>query len=166
MLKLREIKKLTNNHSVSAKSETLQVYTFSGEGGSSDHLPMKQKKKSTKTFSKYPFQFFERKNTKSKFESPYYGKLQTVKGTNHTVTTAENKTIHRKLISKPITPFEQETSNRGTGPRGPDGRFAAKKRSHQPLPSHPNHKTNNWTPAQKHQTTGNAELLVGENPDS
>ena len=127
MLKLKEIKTSTNIHSVSAKSETLQVYTFSGEGGSSDHLPMKQKRKSTKTVSKYPFQFFKRKNTKSKFESPYYEKLQTaVKGTNHTVTTFENKFIHRKLISKPITPFEQETSNRGTGPRGPDGRFARK----------------------------------------
>ena len=52
MLKLREIKKLTNNHSVAAKSETLQVFTFSGEGGSSDHLPMKQKRKPTKTVSK------------------------------------------------------------------------------------------------------------------
>ena len=127
MLNLNEIKKLTNSHSVSAKSETLQVYTFSGEGGSSDHLPMKQKRKSTKTVSKYRFQFFERNNTKSKFESPYSDQLQTaVKGTNHTVTTAENKIIHRKLISKPITPFEQETSNRRTGPRGPDRRFARK----------------------------------------
>ena len=127
MLKLNEIKKLTNNHSVSAKSETLQVYTFSGEGGSSDHLPMKQKRKSTKTVSKYPFQFFERKDTKSKFESPFSDQLQTaIKGTDHTVTTADNKILHRKLISKPITPFEQEPSNRGTGPRGPDGRFARK----------------------------------------
>ena len=127
MLKLNEIKKLTNNHSVSAKSGTLQVYTFSGEGGSSDHLPMKQKRKTTKMVSKYPFQLFERKNTKSKIESPYSDQLQTaVKGTNHTVTTAENKIIHRKLISKPITPFEQENSNRGTGPSRPDGRFARK----------------------------------------
>ena len=88
---------------------------------------MKQKRKSTKTVSEYPFQFFERKNTKSKFESPYSDQLQTaVKGTNHTVTTAENKIIHRKLINQPITPFEQETSNRGIEPRGPDGRFARK----------------------------------------
>ena len=49
-----------------------------------------------------------------------------MKGTNHTVTTAGNKIIHRKLTFKPITPFEQGTSNRGTGPRGPDGRFARK----------------------------------------
>ena len=49
-----------------------------------------------------------------------------VKGTNHTVTKAENKNFHRKLISKPITPFEQETANRGTGPRGLDGRLARK----------------------------------------
>ena len=81
MLKLNEVKKLTNNHSFSAKPETLQVYTFTGEGGSPDHLPMKQNRKSTKTVSKYPFQFFERKNTK--FESPYSDQLQTaVKGTN------------------------------------------------------------------------------------
>ena len=32
MLKLNEIKKLTNNYSFLAKPETLQVYTFSGEG--------------------------------------------------------------------------------------------------------------------------------------
>ena len=47
MLKLDEIKILTNNYSFSAKPEILQVYTFSGEGGSSDHRPMKQKRKST-----------------------------------------------------------------------------------------------------------------------
>ena len=71
MLKLKEIKKLTNNHSVSAKSETLQVYTFSGEGGSSDHLPMKQKRKSTKTVSKYPFQFFGKtQNQNSEVPTP------------------------------------------------------------------------------------------------
>ena len=77
--------------------------------------------------SKFPFQFFERKNTKTKFESPYSDQLQTaVKGTNHTVSTADNRIIHRKLISKPTTPFEQEPYNRGTGRRGPDGRFARK----------------------------------------
>ena len=68
-----------------------------------------------------------RKISKSKFESPFSDQLQTaIKGTDHTVTTADNKIIHRKIISKPITPFEQEPSNRGTGPRGPDGRFARK----------------------------------------
>ena len=84
MLKSNEIKKLTNNYSFSSKPEALQVYTFSGEGGSSDNLPMKQRRKSTKTVSKYPFQFFERKNIKTKFGSPYSDQLQTaVKGTNH-----------------------------------------------------------------------------------
>ena len=117
-LKLNEIKKLTKKCFFSAKPETLQVYTFSGEGGSSDHLPMKQKRKSTKTVSKCLFHSFERKNTKIKFESPYSDQLQTaVKGTNHTVTTADKRIIHRKLISKPIKPFEQEPSNRVAGPR-------------------------------------------------
>ena len=31
--------------------------------------------------------------------------------------------IHRKLISKPIETFKQVANNRGTGPRGTDGRF-------------------------------------------
>ena len=48
MLKLNEIKELTKNFSLSAKPETLQVYTFSGEGGRSDHLPIEQRKKSKK----------------------------------------------------------------------------------------------------------------------
>ena len=68
-----------------------------------------------KTISEYLFHFFERKNTKSNFESPYSDQLQTaVKGTNHTVTTADNRIIHRELISKPITPFGQEPSNSGS----------------------------------------------------
>ena len=134
MLKLDKTKSITNNF-ISARPDTLQVYTFSGEGGSSDHLPMKQKRKGAKPVSKYPFQFFERKNQKGKFESPYSENLQTaVTGTKHTVTTSDNKIIHRKLISKPIITFEQEPTNRGTGPRGPDGRFARKqdKSKHSP----------------------------------
>ena len=133
-MKLDKTKSITNNF-ISARPDTLQVYTFSGEGGSSDHLPMKQKRKGAKTVSKYPFQFFERKNQKGKFESPYSAHLQTaVTGTKHTVTTADNKIIHRKLICKPINTFEQEPTNRGTGPRGPDGRFARKqdKSEHSP----------------------------------
>ena len=96
---------------------------------------MKQKRKLAKTVSKYPFQFFERKNQKGKFESPYSENLQTaVTGTKHTVTTSDNKISHRKLISKPNITFEQEPTNRGTGPRGPDGRFARKqdKSKHSP----------------------------------
>ena len=79
-----------------AKPGILQITLFSGEGGSADHLPLKQKRKLTKAVSKYPFQLFERKNTKRKFESPYSDQLQTaVKGTNHTVTTSDNRKIHR-----------------------------------------------------------------------
>ena len=44
-------------------------------------------------------------------------------GTNQTVTTPNGRKIHRKLISKPIETFNEETNNRGTGPHGPDGRF-------------------------------------------
>ena len=43
MLKLDKTKTITNDF-ISARPDTFQVYTFSGEGGSSDHLPMKQKR--------------------------------------------------------------------------------------------------------------------------
>ena len=43
LLKLDNLEKLTKN-SVSAKPDTLQVYSFNGAGGVSDQLPMKTKK--------------------------------------------------------------------------------------------------------------------------
>ena len=49
-----------------------------------------------------------------------------IEGTNHAVTTSDNRIIHRKLIGKPVKTCKQEPSNRGTGPRGPDRRFASK----------------------------------------
>ena len=125
---------------------------------------MKQKRKSTKTVRKYPFQFFERKNTKSKFESPYSDQLQTaVKGTNHAITTADNRTIHRKLISKSITPFEQEPSNRGTETRGPGGQFARKGDKTPTTPDRSLHKKIKWTPAQNCRASESMEHLAGEN---
>ena len=91
MLKLDTTKSITNDF-ISARPDTLQVYTFSGEGGSYDHLPMKQKRKGAKTVSKYLFQFFEQKIQKEKFESPYSKPLRTaVTGTIHTVTTSDKK---------------------------------------------------------------------------
>ena len=46
-------------------------------------------------------------------------------GTKHTITTDTNKTIHRKLISKPLpNTFQNPLSRRGENRRGPDGRFA------------------------------------------
>ena len=52
-----------------------------------------------------------------------------ISGTNHTVTTVDNKIIHRKNISKPVSEITQEPNNRGTGPRGPDGRFTKSPRT-------------------------------------
>ena len=108
--------------SVSAKPDTLQVSSSNGAGGVSDQLPMKPKK-NTKGVSNYPFLFLEKKHQRSKFESAYTDEPQLAKsGTTHTVTTPNRKIIHRKNISKPID-FKQEHSNRGNGPRGPDGLF-------------------------------------------
>ena len=47
-----------------------------------------------------------------------------VSGTKHTVTTPNGRIIHKKCFSKPLNNFNQDcNNNRGTGPRGPDGRF-------------------------------------------
>ena len=66
LLNLDSLKKLTEN-SISAKPDTLQVYSFSGAGGVSDQLPMKPKK-NDKGVSNYPFLFLEKniKNQNSK----------------------------------------------------------------------------------------------------
>ena len=121
LLNLDTVKTITNN-CFSAKPDTLQVYSFYGAGDASDRLTMKQKKGS-KGVSNYPFQFFEKRVNKPKIRSAYSDKFQTaVSGTKHTVTTAEKK-LHSKHISKPISEFAQEQINRGTGLRGPDGRF-------------------------------------------
>ena len=123
LLSLDTLKNLTEN-SISAKPDTLQVYSLSGVGGVSNQLPMKTKK-NDKGVSNYPFFFLEKKHQKSKFESAYTDKPNiAISGTNHTVTTPNGRIIHKENISKPITEFNQDCSNnRGTGSRGPDGRF-------------------------------------------
>ena len=121
LLKLDTLEKLRKD-SVSAKPDTLQVYSFNGAGDVSDHLPMKPKK-STKGVNNYPFLFLEKKHQRSIFESAYTDEPQLAKsGTVHTVTTPNGKILHRKNSSKLID-FNQEHSNRGNGPRGPDGQF-------------------------------------------
>ena len=58
------------------------------------------------------------------FESAYSDKSQiAISGTKHTVTTPNGNLLHRKKNIKPITDFVQKKSNRGNGPRGPDGQF-------------------------------------------
>ena len=73
-----------------------------------------------------------KKITKPKFGSAYSDSEKTqlaISGTNHTVTTADNKILHRKNISKPISDITQKPNNRGTGLRGPDGRFTKSPRT-------------------------------------
>ena len=121
------IKKLKSSHFFSAKPDPLQVYTFSGESNSSDHLPVKQKRKAAKTVSEFLFKFSNEKKQQNNFESPYSEHLQTAAtGTSHTVATSDNRTIHRKLKYKSVKTFEQKPSNRSTEARGPDGKFSPK----------------------------------------
>ena len=94
----------------------------------SDQLPMKPKKNSKGVSC--PFFFLEKKHQQN-LESAYSDKPQlAISGTNHTVTSPNGRVIHRKMISKPID-FNQENTNRGIGPRGPDGRFVKSPSKHQ-----------------------------------
>ena len=122
MLNLDALKTITK-YCISAQPDTLHVYSFSGAGGASDQLPMKQKK-GAKGVSNYSFLFLDKKINKPKCDSAYSDKTQiAVLGTKHTITTSDNKTLHRKHICKPVSEGVQENNNRGTGPGRPDGRF-------------------------------------------
>ena len=114
------------NKCISAQPDTLQVYSFTNSEITADILPMKQARRTAKdpVSKEYPFQFLEKNHSKGKFDSKYQEKPQTaISGTNHTVTTQDNRIIHRKLISKPLKYFFQDNSKRGKGPRRPDGTF-------------------------------------------
>ena len=126
------LKKLTKT-CISAKPDTLQVYSLNGAGGVADQLPMKQKK-GAKGVSNYLFlfhKFFTNTTGFTKIWQCLFGKKTqlAISGTNYTVTTADNKILHRKNISKPVSEITQEPNNRGTGPRGPDGRFTKSPRT-------------------------------------
>ena len=115
------------NKFISAHPETLQVNSFANGKDEYDQLIMKTPRKlKCDVSNKFPYQFLEMKQNKNKFESKYETKPQTaVAGTKHTITTDTNKTIHRKLISKPLpNTFQNSLSRRGENRRGPDGRFA------------------------------------------
>ena len=111
-------------NSISAKSDTLQVYSFSGVGSVSDKLRIKPKK-NDKGVGNYPLLFLVKTHQKSKLESAYTNKSNVeVSGTKHTKTTPNGRVIHGKWIDKPVTDFIQNCNNtRGTGPRRPDVPF-------------------------------------------
>ena len=114
-------------YNVSARPETLQVYTFTNGKGAYDQLVMKAPRKLKEDVSnnKFPYLFLEKKQNKGKFESAYENKPQTaVAETKHTIITDKNKIFLRNRISKPLNPISQNPlSRRGGNPRGKDGRF-------------------------------------------
>ena len=59
LLNIDALKELTKT-CISAKPDTLRVYSFNGAGSVSDQLPMKLKK-GAKRLSNYPFLFHEKK---------------------------------------------------------------------------------------------------------
>ena len=60
---------------ISEKPDTIPIYTFNGDGGSTDQLIMRSQKKQKKLVSeRFPFYFLEKKHSKGKFESAYSNK--------------------------------------------------------------------------------------------
>ena len=113
-------------YNVSAKPETLQVYSFTNGNGAYDQLVMNAPRKVKQDVSnKFPYLFLERKQSRDKFESMFENKPQmAVAGTNYTIITDTNKIIQRKRTSKPLNPmFQNPLSRRGENPMGKDGRF-------------------------------------------
>ena len=81
------------HYNVSARPETLQVYTFTNGNGAYVQLAMKAPRKLKEVVSnKFPHLFLEKKQNKEKFESAYENKPQTaVAGTKHTIVTNKPK---------------------------------------------------------------------------
>ena len=73
LLNIDALKKLTKL-CISAKPDTLQLFSFNGAGGVSDQLLMKQKK-GAKGVSNYLFLFHEKKIRKPKLGSAYSEKM-------------------------------------------------------------------------------------------
>ena len=121
--------KLSNlKNAISVDSKGLSIYITCNSAGEITHhlvmskkktndpiyrrgMPFTQKQKPSNTVSNeknttYPFTFPEKAHTKCSHGSKFKNKpLMAVSGTKHTVTTDENKILHRKLISNPI-PFQ------------------------------------------------------------
>ena len=96
--------------------------TIFREGGSSDH-PTKPKKSKAVTNNLF---LSSNEKTKKNLTSYILNYKQQSWGTKYTVSFSDNKIFHSKRISKPIESIEREPTNRGTGPRGPYGRFSRK----------------------------------------
>ena len=102
------------NEIVSARPETLQVYSFNNGDGEYDQLIMKGSQKLKCDGScKFPYQFLEKKKqNKNKFESNYETEPQTtIAGTKHTITTDTNKNVHRKQEGTRWKIYSKATTN-------------------------------------------------------
>ena len=110
----------TENNFISAQPTELQKFTINdSEGEMADYIVLNDSKKRARSVSPEfkQYQFFEKENKpnvlKSRFKT---NKLLTaVKGTKHTITTSEGKTIHKKLASKPVNFSFQENRKKNGG---------------------------------------------------
>ena len=85
-------------YNVSARPETLQVYSFTNGNRTFDQLVMKAPRKLKEDVSnQVSYLFLKRKQNRGKFESMYENKPQMAEaGTKHTIITDTNKIIHKK----------------------------------------------------------------------
>ena len=90
------------NHLIMAKTRVEE------KAGNTQKSP-KKKPNNSASIQEYPFKFYEKNTNKRSLEGKFKPKLKTaVTGTEHTVTTEDNKIIHRKLISQPIN-FQEDS---------------------------------------------------------
>ena len=96
-------------YNVSARPETLQVYSFTNGNGSYHQLVMKTPRKLKEDVSNnFPDLFLERNQNRDNFEIMYENKPQVaVAGTKHNIITDTNKRLHRKRASKPLNQIFQ-----------------------------------------------------------
>ena len=101
------------SNDISAKPETLQVYTFANKEEHHDQLVMRAPRKLREDVSDtFSYLLFEKKVNKNKFESAYDTKSQVaVAGTKHT-NTDKNRTLQRKRASKQLNPTFQNPISR------------------------------------------------------
>ena len=99
-------KKTLTNY-VLAQPTELQMFTINdSEGEMADYMVLNDSKKRARSVSREftQYQFYEKENKPNAMKSRFKTNktLTAVKETKHTVTTSEEKIIHKKLASKPI----------------------------------------------------------------
>ena len=98
------------NYKVSARPETLHVYSFTKGNGVYNQLVMKAPRNLKEDVSnKFTYLFLEKQDNRDKFESVYENKPLTAgAGTKHTIVTDTNKLLQKKTNKQTFEPTISE----------------------------------------------------------